>query len=80
MSMSSTVASPTGARRAGLAVTIARVLLSLSFAALAGAWVTQVTRAPLLGTDRRHLFGDAVVVALLGIGSFLDAFWHARAR
>lgn len=27
---------------------------------------------------QQHLFSDATVLALLGIGMFLDALWHAR--
>ena len=65
-------------RRATLAELAARVLLTLALASLVGAWVTQVTGKPLLGIPEQHLFGDAIVFALLGVGAFLDAFWHAR--
>jgi len=65
----------TGAR---WAVYIGRVLLTLALLALLGAWLTQLTGAPLLGMSQQHLFNDAMVLALLGIGMFLDALWHAR--
>ena len=66
---------PTAAR---IAVYIGRVLFTLALFALVGAWVTQLTGAPLLGMSQQHLFSDATVLALLGIGMFLDALWHAR--
>jgi len=28
--------------------------------------------------SQQHLFNDAMVLALLGLGMFLDALWHAR--
>jgi len=60
------------------AVYLARLLILLAFLALLGAWVTQLTGGTLLGMDQRHLFNDAIVLALLGIALFIDAFWHAR--
>ena len=60
------------------AVYIGRILLTLAFLALVGAWVTQLTGVPLVGMNQQHLFSDATVLALLGIGMFLDALWHAR--
>lgn len=65
----------TGAR---LAVYIGRIFLSVAFLALLGAWVTQLTSGRLLGMSQQHLFSDATVLALLGIGMFLDALWHGR--
>lgn len=59
-------------------VHLGRVLLALAFLALLGAWLTQLTGGTLLGMSQQHLFDDATVLALLGIGSFLDALWHAR--
>lgn len=32
----------------------------------------------LLGMSQQHLFNDAIVLALFGIGMFLDALWHSR--
>ncbi len=65
----------TGAR---WAVYIGRVFLTLAFLALLGAWITQVTGGTLFGMSQQHLFNDAMTLALLGIGMFLDALWHAR--
>ena len=66
---------PTAAR---VAVYLGRILFTLALLALLGAWLTQLTGAPLLGMSQQHLFSDATVLALLGIGMFLDALWHAR--
>lgn len=68
----------TANRAALLAVYIGRVLLALALLALLGAWLTQLTGGTLLGMTQQHLFNDATVLALLGIGMFLDALWHAR--
>lgn len=57
---------------------LARLLIVLAFLALLGAWVTQLTGSTLMGMDQQHLFNDAIVLALLGIALFIDAFWHAR--
>ena len=69
------VSAITGAR---WAVYIGRALLTLALLALLGAWLTQLTGAPLLGMSQQHLFNDAMTLALLGIGMFLDALWHGR--
>lgn len=61
-------------------VVIGRVFLTLSFLALLGAWLTEVTEGEIAGMSQQHLFNDAIVLALLGIASLLDAFWHARRR
>jgi len=61
-----------------LFVRLGRVLLSLAFLALLGAWLTQLTGGQLLGFSQQHLFNDAIALALIGIGCFADAFWHAR--
>lgn len=63
---------------AAVMVVIGRFFLTLSFLALLGAWLTQVTGGEVAGTSQQHLFNDAIVLALLGIASMLDAFWHAR--
>lgn len=57
---------------------LGRVLLIVAFAALAGAWITQLTGKPLLGMSQLHLFLDAVVLGILGIGCLVDALLHAR--
>ena len=61
-----------------VAILFGRILLTLSLIALIGAWITQVTGTPLFGMSQQHLFNDAIALALLGIGMFLDALWHAR--
>lgn len=63
---------------ARLAVYLGRILLTLAFFALIGAWITQLGDGRILGISQQHFFNDAMVLALLGIGSFLDAFWHER--
>ena len=66
------------ASAARTAVYIGRVLFTLALLALFGAWITQLTGSPLFGMSQQHLFSDATVLALLGIGMFLDALWHGR--
>lgn len=61
-----------------LFVYIGRILLTLSLIALLGAWLTALTGRPIMGLTQQHLFDDATVLALLGIGCFLDAVWHSR--
>ena len=61
-----------------ITVYIGRILLFVALLALLGAWLTQLIGGPLFGMSQQHLFSDATVLALLRIGMFLDAFWHAR--
>lgn len=63
---------------ARLAVYIGRIFFTLALLALIGAWITQLNNDRVFGMTQQHLFNDAIVLALLGVGSFLDAFWHAR--
>lgn len=63
---------------ARVAVYIGRFLFTLALFALIGAWITQLTGQPLLGMSQQHFFNDAIALSLLGIGSFLDAIWHAK--
>lgn len=65
-------------RKAKAPVMIGRVFIMLSFLALVGAWITQVTGGTLLGLSQQHLFNDAIVLSLLGIALFIDAYWHAK--
>lgn len=76
--MSSAPADRDTRQGAAIMVVIGRVFLTLSFLALLGAWLTEVTGDEVAGMSQQHLFNDAVVLALLGISSMLDAFWHAR--
>lgn len=59
-------------------VWIGRGFLGLALLALLAAWMTEMSGQSVLGLTQEHLFDDATVLALLGVGSFLDAFWHAR--
>ena len=72
------VGETSGGSGASAMVWIGRVFLLLSFAALIGAWLSETGDREFLGLSQQHLFSDAIVLALLGIASMLDAFWHAR--
>lgn len=61
-------------------VVIGRIFLGLAFLAVVTAWVSEMRGGPVFGLSQQHLFGDATVMALLGIGAMVDAFWHARNR
>lgn len=60
------------------AADIGRILLIVGFLALLGAWWTQITGQTLWGLFQAHLFSDATVLSLLGIGAFLDAKLHSQ--
>ena len=60
-------------------INLGRVLLSLAFLALLGAWWTQISNGTLAGMSQQHLFNDAIVLALLGIGSLIDSKIHRQA-
>ncbi len=57
---------------------LGRAFLVISLIALTGAWTTQLTASPLLGMSQQHLFLDAIVFGVLGIGCLVDALLHAR--
>lgn len=59
-------------------VYLGRLFFFLAFLALLGAWFTQLTGGTLLGMSQQHLFNDAIVLSLFGIGMFVDALWHSR--
>lgn len=59
-------------------VYLGRIFFILALLALLGAWYTQLTGGMVLGMSQQHLFNDAIVLSLFGIGMFLDALWHAR--
>lgn len=59
-------------------VYLGRICFALAFLALVGAWATQLTGGAILGFSQQHLFFDAIVLSLFGIGMFLDALWHSR--
>lgn len=60
------------------AAMIGRTLLIAGFLALLGAWYTQLTGEPFLGLSQSHLFSDATVLSLLGIGALFDAKLHSQ--
>ena len=60
------------------AATLGRLLLGLGFLSLLGAWLTQLTGQSLLGLSQTHLFSDATVLSLLGIGALVDAKLHSQ--
>ena len=51
---------------------LARGLFFLAFLALLGAWLAELTGGSLLGLSQQHLFYDAIVLSLFGIGMYLD--------
>lgn len=58
--------------------TVGRIFLAASFLALLGAWWTQMSGVALLGMSQQHLFSDAIVLSLLGIGALIDAQLHKQ--
>lgn len=67
-------------RLSRLSIVLARVFYTFALLALVGAWITQVDGGSVLGLSQQHLYNDAIVLALLAIGSFLDALWHSLGR
>lgn len=63
-------------RHARIALTIGRALLMLAALALLGAWLSELRGGEVLGLSQEHLFNDATVLALLGIGGLIDAWFH----
>lgn len=60
------------------AVGFGRLALGLGFISLLGAWLTQLSGQSFLGMSQNHLFNDAIVLSLLGIGMLLDARFHNK--
>lgn len=63
---------------AKLMIGLGRAGLLLASAALLGAWLASARNAPILGFGEEHLFRDAGVLALLGIGFLIDGLIHRR--
>lgn len=61
-----------------LIVYLGRISFALAVCALLGAWITQLNGGTLFGMNQQHLFNDAIVLSLFGIGMFLDALWYSR--
>jgi peptidoglycan/LPS O-acetylase OafA/YrhL len=55
-----------------------RFFLALAFLALISAWMLQLSGTTLLGVTQEHLFNDAIVLALLGIGLLIDALTQSK--
>ncbi len=62
------------------ALSIGRIFLALSFLALVGAWLNQLNSFSPLGMTQQHMFNDAMVLGLLGIGMLIDAAFHKADR
>ena len=60
------------------AASLGRLALGLGSLSLLGAWLTQFTSQPFLGMSQTHLFSDATVLSLLGIGMLIDAKLHSQ--
>ena len=61
-----------------IAIYLGRVFGLMAFIALIGAWITQLTSRPLFGMSQRHLFNDAIVLALFSISGLLDGLVHSK--
>lgn len=65
-------------RRARFFISTGRVLILLSFVALASAWMTGIRGGPLFGLTQQHLFYDAIALGVLGIACLVDSMLHAK--
>lgn len=57
--------------------TVGRASLALGALSLAGAWIATQS-GNLFGLGQTHLFSDATVFSLLGIGFLVDANLHSK--
>lgn len=57
--------------------TLGRISLTLGVLSLIGAWIAGQTGS-LFGMSQTHLFNDAIVFSLLGIGTLIDAQLHSK--
>lgn len=55
---------------------LGRVFLALAGLALAAAWASELTRAPVFGLSQQHLYNDGTVLALMAIALLVDAQVH----
>lgn len=65
-------------KRSTLALIAGRTFLSLSLLALLAAWWTQTSGNLFMGLSQEHLFNDATVLALIGIGGMIDGIIHKK--
>ena len=59
-------------------ISAGRVLILMSFLALASAWITEIRGGPVFGLTQQHLFFDALALGVLGIGCLVDSMLHAK--
>ena len=62
------------------ALTIGRILLTVSSLSLLGAWLNQLSGFSPLGMTQQHMFNDSIALSLLGIGMLIDAAFHKGER
>ncbi len=65
-------------KKSSLAINIGRLALTISLLSLFAAWWTQLSGSSFLGMSQQHLFSDATVLALIGIGGLLDGIIHRK--
>ncbi len=65
------------AGNAKIYATAGRISLAAGFAALVGAWIA-TSGGNVFGLSEAHLFNDAIVLSLLGIGALVDAGLHRQ--
>lgn len=63
-----------------LAVLMGRLYLLASLVALACAWASEASGQSMIGLSQQYLFFNSFALALLGIGSLLDALVHTKGR
>lgn len=65
-------------RTARFFISLGRVLLFLSFLAVASAWIAEVRGGLVFGLTQQHLFYDAIALGVLSIGCLVDSMLHAK--
>lgn len=65
-------------RRARFFTNAGRAALGLAVLVLLAAWAAAWNHGSFAGFSEQHLFSDATVLALLGIGFLLDAILHRQ--
>lgn len=59
---------------------LGRIFLALAILALIAAWTCSMTAGLMFGMGEQHFFNDAIVLALLGIGSLFVGFLYTKAH
>jgi hypothetical protein len=62
------------------ALTLGRILLTVAFLSLIGAWLNQLFNFSPFGMTQQHMFNDSMALSLLGIGMLIDAAFHKGER